>query len=333
MNDYFRLAWEAPDDSGAEPVEPDAPETEPTEEEVEEPSFRLSELAEVLPHFDRFTRDHEGLEAVRQYGSAYDNSRRLISTGGHMTPQEEAAYIAAGIDPAEVQIPQYEEAEPEAPGLWGTPWQEPTTWEEVQAYANTDDPNARRLAAMAVMRDPQAPEDIKNAYFGHWAQLDPAGATAYNQQVMLQRQDEMRQALKDEILAEMSPLKQEQTDRYVTGVLSRGIAEIPGLRENAIAVNQLMNERKARFPGYEALWEGSDSAAQLAELQELTLIAANRAAPARKDAQAAAGANTEAAMLAARTETSRTNGAPETDADAERRKEREQMRRVGARIF
>lgn len=322
---------DALEEGGLEPAaEPDTPDT--PEEEVEPEVYTREQIAAFLPHFDRFAQDHEGEEALRQYGTAYDNARRLISTGGHMTPQEEAAYLAAGIDPSEVYQPE-PEPEEAPPGLWGTPWQEPTTWEEVQAYANTDDPNARRLAAMAVMRDPQAPEDVKNAYFGHWAQLDPAGATAYNQQVMLQRQDEMRQALKDEILAEMSPLKQAHTDTYVTGVLSRGIAEIPGLKENAVAVNQLMNERKARFPGYEALWEGSDSAAQLAELQELTLIAANRAAPARKDAQAAAGANTEAAMLAARTETSRTNGAPETDADAERRREREQMRRVGARVF
>lgn len=324
---------DAIEEGGLEPAaeEPttDVALAEPEVEVEEEPTFRLSEIAEALPHFDRFAKDHQGIDALRQYGGAYDNSRRLISQGGHLTRQEEDAYRAAGIDPAEVQVPQQEE--PEAPGLWGVPWQVPTTWEEVQQYAGSDDPEARRLAWVAVAQEPSAPENVKQAYFAHWAQIDPAGATLYNQQAMQAALDARMAEVEARIEERYGKTHEDLVSRNVTSLMETAKTQIPGFQEHAAGVQALFNANAENYPGFQERFFNATLADQLTELRRLTIIAAAEAAPARQASAANAADATDAAKQRARTETSRTS-TPADDAAALKQQSLDEAKRVFGQV-
>lgn len=325
---------DAPEEGGLEPADEEAIEV-PAEEAVaeeaaEEEVYTRSQLAEMLPNFDRFAT-HEGEEAFRQYGQAYDNARRLISTGGHMTRQEEEAYRAAGIDPEEVPTPA--EPEYEAPGLFGTPWDPPTTWDEVNAYAQSDDPNARRLAAEAVLAEPKADEATKRAYFNNWAAIDPYGAAAYSQQAVIERMQEQQAELERRLEERDAPLHSKHADTIAGSIVATAKAEIKGFEEHSETVAQIMAEREARYPGYGKMFVESDPKWQLNEFRELTYIAAQRTAPARKAAQQAALDAADAAKRGQVTETGRTNGQPETEQSAMKRRSVEDAKRVGGRVY
>lgn len=310
------------------PVE-DAPAVE-APPEVEPETYTREQLAELLgPRFERFA-SHEGEEAFRQFGSAYDSATGLIRQGAHLEPQDASVYEQIGLDPSEVYQPE-PEVEP-VQGLFGVPWQPPTTWDEVQQYANSDDPGARRLAAMAVMSEPDAPEDLKRAYFNHWAAIDPAGATLYNQQAM-QAEFDRRLAERDAAWeARFGAVSKDLTDRNAADLIETARAQVPGLEEHANGVIALWNEISTRTPGYHDWFHAAPRADQIKEFRRLTTIAAAEAAPQRAAAQAASAAETQSAKLRARTETSRTSGAPESPVDESTRNRREAMRRVGARI-
>lgn len=306
------------------------------EDQSPEPEvYTREQLAELLPHFDRFAT-HEGPEAFKQYGSAYDNARKLISTGGHLTPQQEEAYRAVGIDPSEVQLPA-PEPEPEedaGPGLFGTPWQVPTTWEEVQAYASSDDPEARRLAWVAVANEASAPEHVKQAYFAHWAQSDPAGAALYQQQAAQREIDRRMQELEARIEERYGRTAADLAERNVQSLMSVAQSEIKGFKEHVNSVQALFEERVSREPAYQAwFFNEASTEQQIRELRRLTIIAAAEAEPVRQAAKQRAEAETDAAKLASRSETTRTNGAPETEQQAMKRRSLEDAKRVGGRIW
>jgi hypothetical protein len=329
---------DAPDEGGLEPA--DEPNEPPVEEDdaveaeaAPEETYTRQQLAELLgPRFERFA-SHEGEEAFRQYGQAYESATGLIRQGAHLEPQDPSVYERIGLDAAEVPQPAQEEPQ----GLWGTPWQEPTTWEEVQAYANTDDPGARRLAAMAVLRDPNAPDDIKNAYFNHWAQLDPAGATLYSQQALVSQQqqiaDQIREELRAEMQAQYGPVQQQHVTETIDAMIARASAEIPGFVEHKQGIVTLMQEREQRYPGYTERFNNASLDERVAELDELTTIAAKRFAPQRKAAQKKTVEDTDAAIRASQSETGRSNGAPETEQQAMKRRSLEDARRVGGRVY
>lgn len=331
---YFRHYWEQPDDSGAAIDDPNPnPDAEVEEiEEVEEAApetYTREQLAELLPHFDRFAT-HEGDEAFRQYGSAYENARRLISTGGHMTPQEEEAYRAVGIDPAEIQLPQ---AEPDpGPSIYGAPWETPTTWDEYIAYAQSDSPEQRRLAAYGVLQSAEADQQTKQWFFNQWAQADPHGAASYTQQATITAAEQRLADLEARMEAKYAATTEDLQNRNAGDLMEAAKANVKGFEEHAAGVLALWNERVAEDPGYADRFLAAPRGKQFTELRRLTVIAAAEAAPERDAANAAAAAETTSAKLRARTETSRTSGAAESDVDESTRQRREAMRRVGARI-
>jgi len=303
----------AVDDAPVEQVEPE-PET-----------YTREQLAELLPHFDQFAT-HEGAEAFRQYGQSYGNARNFISSGGHREQQDPSVYQGMGLEP-----PPEPEPEP-APGLWGTPWQVPTTWDEVQSYANTEDPTARRLAWVAVAQDPSAPENVKQAYFSHWAAIDPAGATAYTQQATMTAAEQRLADLEARLEARYAATHEDLVTRNAQDLMEAAKSQVKGFEDHANGVLELWNENTARLPGYSEWFMEAPRADQLKELRRLTVIAAAEAAPVRQAAQEAATLDTDAAKQAARTETSRTGGAPDTAQSAAKRKSLEDMARIGHRV-
>lgn len=324
---------EAPEEGGLEPAEePDAPEADAAEEIEAAPepeTYTREQLAELLgPRFERFA-SHQGEEAFRQFGQAYDSATGLIRKGAHLEPQDASVYQSIGLDPAEVPQPPQEEA----PGLWGTPWQRPSSYEEVVAYAQSEDADARRLAWEAVAADPSTPEHVNRWYFSNWAQLDPAGATLYNQQV-LQAQFEERLAEQEaRFEARFGKTHEDLVERNVTSLMTTAASQIPGFQEHAGAVKELFGQYAEHYPGFQERFFAANVQDQLKELRRLTVIAASEAEPQRKAARAQAVSETDAAKIASRSETGRSNGAPETEAQAMKRRSLEDARRVGGRVY
>jgi hypothetical protein len=93
-----------------------------------------------------------------------------------------------------------------------------------------------------------------------------------------------------------------------------------------------MQARERKVPGYQDAFNNSDMQTQLAEFQELTLIAASRATPAQQAAAQAAADATDANKLRARTETSRTNGQPDTDQSELKRQSIAEAQRVFGQV-
>jgi hypothetical protein len=301
------------DEGGLEPAVDESPVDDggdvAVEEEPEPETYTREQLAELLgPRFERFA-SHEGDEAFRQFGQAYDSATGLIRQGAHLEPQDPSVYEQIGLDPSEVQLPEPEPTQ----GLFGVPWEAPTTWEEINALAQSDHLEHKVTAAEAVVRDPNAPENYKEAYWDN-----AYGAGAYKQAVMQQQlfqeqQEALREQIKSELLAEIGPLQQVNTNNYVDGMLAQARTAIPGFTDHEAGIALVMQERERKFPGYQEAFNSSDMQTQLAEFQELTLIAASRAQPAQQAAAQAAADATDANKLRSRTETSRTNGQPNTE--------------------
>ena len=304
------------DEGGLEPAVDEAPLDDAVVEEAPEPEpevYTREQLAELLgPRFERFA-SHEGEEAFRQFGSAYDSATGLIRQGAHLEPQDPSVYEQIGIDPAEV----YQAPEPEpdpGPGLWGVPWQVPTTWEEVQQYAGSDDPEARRLAWIAVAQEPSAPENIKQAYFSHWASIDPAGAATYQQQA-LQADFERRLAEHEQRIEErFGRTHEDLLTRNAQDLMETAKSQVDGFEQHASGVLALWNERVQQDAGYAERFLNAPRQDQIRELRRMTIIAAAEAAPQRQAATQQAADETDASKVRSRTETSRTNGAPDNAA-------------------
>lgn len=312
--------------SEVEPEEPEV-EAEPTPEPEPE-TYTREQLAELLPRFDRFAA-HEGIEAFRQYGQAYDSATGLIRQGAHLAPQDPSIYEQIGLDPSEITHP---EPDPEpTPGIWNAPWVEPDEWTAINELANSDQPEHRQRAAQAIVKS-DAPEEYKKAYWDNAYGQGNYEALVYNQTAL--------QAAFDQRLAEQEARWEERFSRVNSDLDTRNAADlietakaqVPGLVEHANGVITLWNEFSARTPGYDAWFHNAPRAEQIKEFQRLTVLAAAEAAPQRAAAQQAAQAESTTAKLRARTETSRTSGTPETEVDEGTRQRRDAMRRVGARI-
>jgi hypothetical protein len=319
------------EEGGLEPAEEEAALDVVDEAEAVEPepeTYTREQLAELLgPRFERFA-SHEGPEAFRQFGSAYDNATGLIRQGAHLEPQDPSIYESIGLDPSEVDLPPQEEA----PGLFGVPWGAPQTWDEVEAMAHSDRAEHKQAAADAVVRAPDAPEDYKRAYWDNAYGQGSYDSLRLQQQVVSEQQAELREQIKAEILAEIGPIHQDFTDRSVDHIISQARTSIEGFQAYEPQIAALMQERERRFPGYQDNFNHGSSSEQLAEFAELTLIAASRAAPAQAAAAAAAVEATDAAKQRARTETSRTNGAPNTEAAALKQQSLDEAKRVFGQV-
>lgn len=334
---YFRRYYEAADDTGAAVDDPpidettddqpdDAPAPEPEAPPAPE-TYTRDEIAALLPHFEQFA-NHEGTRAFEEYGKSYGNARSLISQGGHREPQDPSVYQSIGLDPSEVAQPPAEEG----PGIFGVPWAPPTAWEEILQLAQSEHPQHRQQAADAVVRAPDAPEEYKRAYWDNAYGQGSYDALSQQQQLMEERLAAREAEIEARIMERFAPLQQAHTSTYVDGMLAQARANIPGLIDHEAGIAQLMAEREQRFPGYQKNFDSSDLPAQIAELQELTLIAASRAKPQREAAQAQAQSDADDAKHRARTETSRTSGVPDTEGDEAKQRERDQLRRIGPMI-
>lgn len=312
-----------PEGEAPEPVEPE-PQPAP-EPEV----YTREQLAELLgPRFERFAM-HEGDEAFRQFGSAYTTAANGYLQGAHLAPQDAAFYQQAGIDENEIPQP---EPEP-GPSIYGAPWETPTTWDEYVAYAQSDSPEQRRLAAYGVLQSEQADQATKQWFYNQWAAADPHGAAAYVQQTTLSAAEQRLADLEVRLEAKYSASSADLVERNVSSLMEVAKSQIPGFEQHAATIDAIWRERTSREPAFtEWFFTQATTAEQLKELRRITLVAAAEDAPARDAANAAASADTNAAKLRARTETSRTSGSPESSVDESTRQRREAMRRVGARI-
>lgn len=323
---------DAPDEGGLEPAVDEAPVDDASVDEAPEAEpevYTREQLAEAFgPAWERFAA-HEGLDAVRQAGQSYSEAVSLIGKGAHLEQQDPSVYERFGVDPPPAPEPEPEEA----PGLWGVPWQVPTTWDEVQQYAGSDDPNARRLAWIAVAQDPSSPEDVKQAYFAHWASIDQAGAAAYTQQATMSAAEQRLAELEARLEARYAATHEDLLTRNATDLMETAKSQVKGFEEHAQGVLALWNERVANEPSFAERFLAAPRPDQLKELRRLTIIAAAEAEPVRQAAQSAAISDTDAAKQRARTETSRTGGQPATAQSAAKQKSLEDARKVGHRVF
>lgn len=310
------------------PVE-DAPEVE-APPEVEPETYTREQLAELLgPRFERFA-SHEGEEAFRQYGQAYDSATGLIRQGAHLEPQDASVYEQIGLDPSEVYQPE-PEVEP-GPQIYGAPWEAPQSWDEHVQYAQSESPEQRRLAAYSVLQSEGADQPTRQWFYNQWHQLDPYGASAYIQQSTLTAAEQRIADMQAQLESSIGAANADLVNRNANDLMEVAKAQVPGFVEHAKGVLALWDERKADDPTYADRFLAAPRDKQIRELTRLTIIAAAESAPERQAAQAQSQADTQSAKLRARTETSRTSGAPESPVDESTRNRREAMRRVGARI-
>lgn len=330
---YFRRYYEAADDSGAaDAVEPaeveevDAPEVEEAPEPQE--SYTRAELAELLgPRFERFA-SHEGPEAFRQFGSAYDSATGLIRQGAHLEPQDPSVYERIGIDPSEISQPEPDEA----PGIFGAPWEQPTTWDEYVAYAQSDSPDQRRLAAYGVLQADGPDDATKQWFYNQWAQADPHGAAAYIQQSTMSAAEQRLADLEARLEARYAATHEDLLTRNSQDLMEAAKSQVKGFEDHAQGVLSLWNERVQQDAGYAERFLSAPRPEQIKELRRMTIIAAAESEPARTAAQAAAADETDAAKLRTRTETSRSNGAPDMDAAALKRQSIDEAKRVFGQV-
>lgn len=313
------------DDAAVEEVEA----VEAVEEaEVEAERYTLEEIAEAYgPRWERFA-SHGGIEAIRQAGLSHESATSLIRQGAHLSPQDPGVYEQIGIDPNEVYQPPEEEAQP---AIWNAPWIEPNEWEAISQLANSENPEHRQRAAQAIVKS-DAPDQYKEAYWDNAYGQGNYQALVYQQRALLANQDEMREQLRQEIMQEFAPVKQDWQERHAESMFAAAKSEIPGFMEHILGFKALWDERVAEDPNYAQRVMDAPHDQRMREIRRLTIIAAAEAAPQRAAANAQAAAETTSAKLRARTETSRTSGAAESDVDESTRQRREAMRRVGARI-
>lgn len=216
MSDFFRLAWEAADDSGAAPVgapEPDEPEgdaTPDTPEAAAPVTFTADQLAEHLPQFaDRFLAHHDPTEALKLYGERDRNVQAALTryTQGAPTDADLDTLREGGYEIPE----QVEEPEEPAQPLWGAPWAEPTDYESFARLANE-----RPDKAMAwIDKQPAGvvDEDTREQVLAYWEEHDRKGARAYEREhIRSAVQDETKswtQEQLDALRSELAPVHQQ----------------------------------------------------------------------------------------------------------------------------
>lgn len=317
------------EEGGLEPAVEEEVEAPEVQEAPEPETYTREQLAELLPHFDQFST-HEGVEAFRKYGESYGNARNFISSGAHREPQPPEVYQGIGIDPNEIPEPEVEEEAP--PGIWGAPWEQPTTWDEYIAYAQSDSPDQRRLAAYGVLQAEGPDQATKQWFYNQWAQADPHGAAAYIQQSTMSAAEQRLADLEARLEARYAATHEDLLTRNAQDLMETAKSQVTGFEDHATGVLALWNERCANEPSFAERFLSAPRPEQLKELRRLTIIAAAEAEPQRQAAQAAAADQTDASKVRARTETSRTNGAPDTETAALKRQSIEEAKRVFGQV-
>lgn len=281
--------------------EPDVDAEVDEHEEVEPQRWTMDEIAEQLgPRFaERYLEPH-GENALSEYGKSFESTLGLVGRGAHREPQDEEVYRSLGIEPPAPEEPAEEFVAP----LYGAPWAEPESWDELVELAQSQ---PRRAAEFALARD-DLPNETKAWFFANWASVDAAGAFEYNQAATTKAAQAYADERAAEIRAEVNPLVQDHMTRNATMLIDRAKADIPGFTDHSATVSALMDERQAQNPAYQKWFLSADTATQMRELRDLTGIAVYRNAPALDAADAEAAADKEAAKTRAKTETARSAG-------------------------
>lgn len=305
MTDPFYRLFETPADQGAAAVEePDI--EEGGEEETSEPArYTMEELAEHLgPTFqERFAGSHEGPDALKKFGESYQHAQTLISRGGRVEPEDAALYESLGMTPPEPEAPAEEYREP----IYGVPWAEPSSWDELVDLAGR---NPRAAAEFALKQD-DFPDETKAWFFANWASVDAAGAFAYNQAATTAAARAYADEQTAAIRSQVEPLVHDRMTRNATLLVERAAETIPGFNDHSTVVAKLMDERQARDKGYHEWFLNASLEAQLQEMRDLTGVAVFRAAPAAEQQAQDDLAAAEEAKTRTKTETARTGGTRE----------------------
>lgn len=310
MSDFFRLAWEQPDDSGAAPEEtPEAVDPAvPTEQPEAAPeTYTRDELVEALgPRFaERYAGAHDGLEAFKQFGQSFDQTLGLVGRGAHLEPQDEQFYRDLGIEPPAQEEPEEEPATP----LWGAPWAEPTDYDSFIALANTRPDKAMEF----IDRQPEGviDADTRTQVLNYWAQHDQAAAIGYErQQARQQAIDEAKayaDQMREEMRAEFAPVQaghvastNEARQAKLANLATLATTSVPDFSEHQAGVTQML-ERYGQEYGIDyfdrLLALPVDQ--QLAHITELTGAVAWRGRPAAEAQAQAESAAADAAKVAA----------------------------------
>lgn len=298
-NYWYRL-YETPADQGALDEATEVDDT--PAEEVEEERYTRAELAELLgPRFaERYAGAHEGPEAFRQFGQSFDETLRHVNRLAHGDQLDEEDYANLGIEP-----PEYEEEEPEAPEpLYGAPWAQPETWDELVELAQR---NPRAAAEFALNRE-DLPNETKAWFFANWASVDAAGAFEYNQAATTAAARQYADQQAAELRAQVEPLVHDRMVANGQLMLKTAAEQIPGFRDNAQQVSDLLAERQTRNPDYHSWFLNTSLQEQVNELRDLTGIAIFRSQPARDAAAQAELDATDADKSRSKTETARGGG-------------------------
>lgn len=270
-------------------------------EEAEPARYTMAEIAEQLgPRFSERYLEPHGDKALAEYGKSFENTLGLVGRGAHREPQDDEVYRSLGLEPPE---PEAEE-EPIVAPLYGAPWAEPESWDELVELAGT---NPRRAAEFALARD-DLPNETKAWFFANWASVDAAGAFEYNQSATTAAAQRYADEQAAAIRAEVGPLVQDHMTRNATMLVDRAREQIPGFNDHSPAVAQLMDERQKQNPAYHEWFLNADLGTQLQEMRDLTGIAIFRAQPAAEAQAAQEEADLEASKTRAKTETTRASG-------------------------
>lgn len=308
LSRFWHSYYETPADQGGGPAVDDPPETDNDlidEEPAEPVRFSMEELSEHLgPRFaERFAGSHEGPEALRKFAESYENAQTLISRGGQRSPEDEALYESLGITP-----PQPEpEPEPVREPIYGVPWAQPETWDELVDLAGR---NPRAAAEFALAQE-DFPDETKAWFFANWASVDAAGAFAYNQAATTAAARAYADEQTAQIRSQVEPLVQDHMTRNATLLVDRAAESIPGFADHGDAISKLMDERQQRDNRYHEWFLNATLDTQLQELRDLTGIAVFRAQPAAVQQAQDELEETEQAKSRSKTETTRTSGTRE----------------------
>lgn len=322
MSGYFRRYYEAPDDTGAavaDEVEPDEADgaAEVPVEAPEAPSFSPEDDAE---HFgsrfqERFASKHDPVTARMEYAKSVEHLQSAygrISQGGAPTAEDFAAAEALGI---ELPQPVEEQVEP----IWGAPWAEPDSYEDIEKLALSNPQKALEF----IDKQPEGRIDpaFRQQVVAYWASPeganDHAGALSYEREkaradAIVEAKayaDERFEAMRQEFGDVRQKYEADTHKGHIASVdllVTRAKADIPDFIQHEPGVLELVKRNVAVDDTYLPRLLALPVEQQLEHFTELTGSAAWRNRPqAQADADAEAQA-AEAAKLGAAGQRGRT---------------------------
>jgi hypothetical protein len=298
--------------------------TEAPEETPDAPTFGVDDIAEGLgSRFqERFLAHHDPADAIAKYGESVEHLQSAfgrLSQGGAPTAEDLAAAEALGI---ELPQPQ-EEPEDEVQPIWGAPWAEPTTYEDLTQLAQSDP--GRALTWIDKQPDGTIDPTFRQQVVAYWASPeggnDHAGALAYEREKARADAIQEAKAYADErfeaMRQEFGDVRQKyeadtQAGRIATvdNLAIKARSEIPDFQEHEAGVIEILKSNVDQDPTYLPRLLSLPLAQQLQHISDLTGAAAWRNRPqAQAEAEAEAAAQEQAKVSAGSERGSRSAGA------------------------